>query len=218
MTDKGARRDSVCVAIVGSGGAGSLTAGSILLEAAGQAGWFGLMTRSVGPQIRGGEAAAFVRISTKPVDCMDDRFDAVISIDWRSADRFVDEIVVDKASLLVGDPRGGPVPAAFVASGAKLVEVEFKDRAKAIPGGRPNMIALGIAAQLVGLPMATLMDVIERRFGSRGGADAKTANRACVDLGAAEAERHLSHEHRAAPICYVGCDAGGASGTELRLL
>ena len=53
-------RDSndVSIAIVGSGGAGALTAGNFLLEAASAAGWQGLLNRTVGPQIRGGEAAA----------------------------------------------------------------------------------------------------------------------------------------------------------------
>ena len=55
---------SVSVALAGSGGAGVMTAGNMLLEAAARAGYFGLMTRSSGPQIRGGEAAAMLRIST----------------------------------------------------------------------------------------------------------------------------------------------------------
>ncbi|MBI4123734.1 MAG: 2-oxoacid:acceptor oxidoreductase family protein, partial [Betaproteobacteria bacterium] len=48
---------SVSVALAGSGGAGVMTAGNMLLEAAALAGYYGLMTRTSGPQIRGGEAA-----------------------------------------------------------------------------------------------------------------------------------------------------------------
>ena len=48
--------NSLSVVLTGSGGSGVITAGNILLEAAAKAGWYGLMTRSVGPQIRGGEA------------------------------------------------------------------------------------------------------------------------------------------------------------------
>ena len=51
---------SISVAFVGSGGAGALTAGNFLLEAASLAGWHGLLTRTVGAQIRGGEAASLV--------------------------------------------------------------------------------------------------------------------------------------------------------------
>jgi len=62
----------ISLAITGSGGAGSITAGELLLSLAGKNGCFGMMRRSFGPQIRGGEAAALVRISHKPVECMND--------------------------------------------------------------------------------------------------------------------------------------------------
>src|SRR6201998_4019590 len=61
------QRQSIGVAVVGSGGAGALTAGNLLLEAAGAAGWQGLLTRSGGSQIRGGEAAALLRVANRPL-------------------------------------------------------------------------------------------------------------------------------------------------------
>ncbi len=97
----------VSIAIVGSGGAGVLTAGGMLLEAASAAGWHGLLTRSVGPQIRGGEAAALVRLATHPVECLPDRFDLLIGIDWLNAQRFDAEIPLGPDSLVISDPRGG---------------------------------------------------------------------------------------------------------------
>ena len=54
---------SLSIVLTGSGGAGVMTAGQILLEAATSCGLYGLMTRSTGPQIRGGEAAAMLRLS-----------------------------------------------------------------------------------------------------------------------------------------------------------
>ena len=54
---------SISIAIVGSGGAGALTTGNSLLEAASAAGWHGLFTRTMGPQIRGGEAAGLLRLA-----------------------------------------------------------------------------------------------------------------------------------------------------------
>jgi len=58
-------RSSLGLAILGSGGAGALTAGNLLLEAASAAGWEGLLSRTIGPQIRGGEAAALLRLDRK---------------------------------------------------------------------------------------------------------------------------------------------------------
>ena len=71
-TQGAARRESVSIALAGSGGAGVMTAGNMLLEAAAQAGYYGLMTRTSGPQIRGGEAAAMLRVSTFASDSQDD--------------------------------------------------------------------------------------------------------------------------------------------------
>ena len=75
----------VSIAFVGSGGAGVLTTGAMLLEAASAAGWYGFLTRSVGAQIRGGEAAAFLRLATHPVECHADRFDLLIGVDTQCA-------------------------------------------------------------------------------------------------------------------------------------
>ncbi len=159
---------SVSVAIVGSGGAGALTAGNLLLEAASAAGWHGLLTRSVGPQIRGGEAAALVRLATHPVESVTDAFDVLIAIDWLNANRFGDEIPLTANSLIIGDPRGGEVPAAIVASGARIVNVPMKDTAKTLEGGRQNMMALGIAAKLLGFDPAVFDALFEKRFAEKG--------------------------------------------------
>jgi 2-oxoglutarate ferredoxin oxidoreductase subunit alpha len=160
--------ESLSVAIIGSGGAGALTAGNMLLEAACAAGWHGLMTRTVGPQIRGGEAAALIRLANHPIDCMADRFDLMIGIDWLNANRFGTEIEVGADSLVISDPRGGDLPNVVTRAGARVVELPLKEMAKEIAGGRPNMIALGIAARLLGLGEEPLVKVINKQLSSKG--------------------------------------------------
>lgn len=159
---------SISIAIVGSGGAGALTTGDFLLEAASTAGWRGFLTRTVGPQIRGGEAAALIRLATHPIECLSDRFDLFIAIDWLNADRFDAEIPLGPQTLVIGNPRGGAAPPNIAASGARLVEIPLEAMAKAIPDGRANMIALGIAAKLLGLGKAVLSNLVEKRLGSKG--------------------------------------------------
>jgi 2-oxoglutarate ferredoxin oxidoreductase subunit alpha len=173
---------SVSVAVVGSGGAGALTAGNVLLEVACAAGWQGLLTRSVGPQIRGGEAAALVRIATHAVESVPDRFDLLIGIDWLNAHRFGREIEVGPDSLVVSDPSGGDVPAVIAAAGARVIEIPIKDLAKAIPDGRPNMVALGIAGRLLGLEVAEFSAVLAKQLGEKGEA-AIAASRAGLQAG-----------------------------------
>jgi 2-oxoglutarate ferredoxin oxidoreductase subunit alpha len=159
---------SISIAFVGSGGAGALTAGNLLLEAACAAGWQGLLTRSVGPQIRGGEAAALLRLAIRPVECMAERLDVLIGIDWLNAQRFGAEIEVGSDSLVIGDPRGGELPPSIAAAGARLVSIPMKDMAKAIPEGRANMIALGLAGHLLEVNEDIWPALLDKRLGDRG--------------------------------------------------
>ena len=153
------RSPSVALALAGSGGAGVMTAGNMLLEAAASAGLYGLMVRSSGPQIRGGEAAALLRFSADPLDNLGDRFDYLVAIDWQNVHRFADEIPLDAASLIVGDPDQGAPPEGFTRTGAATRELAMKKIAKSIPGSWPNMVALGLAAGLIGLPLAVVKKV-----------------------------------------------------------
>jgi len=175
----------VSIAVAGSGGAGVMTAGNMLLEAAAKAGWYGLMVRSSGPQIRGGEAAALMRIATHPVDGLDDRFDILLAIDWQNINRFADELPLDSESLVVGDPDQGDVPEVYVKSPARQAKVPMKATAKSIAGSWPNMVALGVAAGLIGLPKDEVAKVVEQSLRKR--ADTLKASLAAVDAGFAAA-------------------------------
>lgn len=160
----------VSVALVGSGGAGALTAGNLLLEATCAAGWQGLLTRTVGAQIRGGEAAALLRFADGPIACLADRLDILIGIDWLNAQRFGTEIEVGPEGLVISDPSGGDLPPIVAASGARVVDIPMKDLAKAIPDGRPNMIAFGVTGRLLGLELDRLQALLEKRLADKGAA------------------------------------------------
>jgi 2-oxoglutarate ferredoxin oxidoreductase subunit alpha len=159
---------TISVAIIGSGGAGALTAGNSLLETACAAGWYGLSTRTLGPQIRGGEAAALLRFAPDPIECLPDQFDLLIGIDWLNANRFGTEIKVGPDALVISDPRGGDLPPMVTQPGARIVEVPLKEMAKAFPDGRPNMIALGIAGKLLGLSIDQVLAPIAKRLADKG--------------------------------------------------
>jgi 2-oxoglutarate ferredoxin oxidoreductase subunit alpha len=146
-----AAASSLSIAIAGSGGSGVMTAGTLLLEAAARAGLYGLMVRTSGPQIRGGEAAALVRIAHEPVAALGDAFDLLIAVDWQNVHRFADEIPLGNASVVIGDANEGDVPEVFRASGARGFPLPLKKMAKAIPGSWINMLALGLAGALSGL-------------------------------------------------------------------
>ncbi len=159
---------SISLAFVGSGGAGILTAGNLLLEAACTVGWHGLLTRSIGPQIRGGEAAALLRIANRSVECMAEFHDVLVGIDWRNAERFGTEIQVNQNSIVIGDRGGGGPPSHVTASGARVISLPMEDIAKAIPGGRANMVALGVAGALLGMAEDVWPSLLAKRLEGRG--------------------------------------------------
>ena len=173
---------SISIAIVGSGGAGALTTGDSLLETACTAGWHGLFTRTLGPQIRGGEAAGLLRLSADPVACLPDHYDLLVGIDWLNAHRFGAEIKLAPQTLVISDPRGGEPPPMVTQAGARVVEVPMKEMAKAITDGRPNMIALGIAARLLGFTPEQALAPIAMRLSSKGAA-AIEASKAGITVG-----------------------------------
>ncbi len=181
MNDLAIRSHSI--AVVGSGGAGVMTAGQMLLDAAARAGLYGVMSRSSGPQIRGGEAAALLRLAAAPVESHGDRFDVLLAVDWQNAHRFAAEIPIDGASLVIGDPAEGAVPGPFAGTGARIVSIPMKAIAKKIPGGRPNMVALGVLGALAGLDAAALSRAIEATL--QKGGEALAASRAAMTAGMA---------------------------------
>jgi 2-oxoglutarate ferredoxin oxidoreductase subunit alpha len=158
---------SVSVVLAGSGGAGVMTAGNMLLEAAAHAGYYALMTRSSGPQIRGGEAAAMLRIACEPVECMEDQFHVLAAVDWENVQRFNAEIPLGAGSLVLGDPDQGEPPEVFVRGGCARVALPLKKLAKSVPEGRPNMVLLGTLAALLGLPEDAVARAVEKTLGKR---------------------------------------------------
>ena len=179
------RSGSFSVAVTGSGGSGAVTTGLILLEAAARAGYFGMLTRSAGPQIRGGESAAMLRLGPAPLDCMDDRFDLLVGLDWLNVSRFVDEIPLDRDSLVLADPAAGAVPAVLTQSGARVREVPFKELAGSVTDGRPNMVALGVLAAAGGFPHAALQAGLRAVLSGKGHR-VRQASLECLALGFAQ--------------------------------
>lgn len=174
---------SVSLAMCGSGGAGVMTAANMLLDAAADAGYYALFGRSSGPQIRGGEAAAIVRLAQDPITSVDDTTEILLAIDWQNVGRFAAELPLNEKSLIIADPTQGDIPDVMARSGARIIEIPMKDLAKAIAGGRPNMIALGAIAQMIGLPIDTVTEVLGKSLKKKR-ADAYEASVAAVRKGA----------------------------------
>jgi len=175
-------RQSLSIALTGSGGSGVMTTGSLLLEAASRSGWYGFMSRSSGPQIRGGEAAAVIRLATEPVESPDDSFDLVLAIDPASLNRFVAEIPLREDSLIVTDSAAGRRSGGLPEVPGRVFDLPMQELAKTVQGGRPNMIALGAIAKMIGLSEASIHSALEKILASKG-PDIIETSRVCVQAG-----------------------------------
>lgn len=183
---------SFSVVFSGSGGAGAMSAGELLLRAAAEAGYYGSMNRLFGPQVRGGEAAALVQISTEPTVCQPDRFDLFVALDWEKTDQFAPEIPLDDRSIVICDPHAGPTPQSIAKSGARTINVVMGASGmtpleRAFAGKHTNVFAAGLVAALAGLKATHLHYALATVLGGKSTAVMR-GNAAALDAGIAAAD------------------------------
>ncbi len=78
----------IAIGIAGSGGDGVILLGELLAKAAAKVGLHTVLTKSFGPQIRGGESSSRIRVSDKPLTWGGDKIDALMLFHWADYIRF----------------------------------------------------------------------------------------------------------------------------------
>jgi 2-oxoglutarate ferredoxin oxidoreductase subunit alpha len=197
------KRD-LTIAMVGAGGDGIVTMGDLLSQAGARDGLNVLKTEAYGPQIRGGESSCVVRLSPDPIFEQSDAMDALLVFSWADFARFKGEVLPSPDAVVLCD-ESDPVPRApadlGLGEGGRWIPVPFAKLASETGAkGSKNLVGLGVAAVLFGLPAAILRRAIERRFGKKKAAVAEGALKA-FEAGLAHGatlpqmpERHLSWE------------------------
>ena len=173
---------TISLAICGSGGSGAVTMGTVLLKAISNAGYYGLMSRSAGPQIRGGESAVMIRLGNTPIDCQDDNFELLLALDWLNFSRFADEIPLTNKSIVIYDPELGTPPAVVIDSGAQCHKIGLKVLTKEISGVRTNMIGAGVVAAMLGIDKGDVREAVSAILG-RKGSGVVDISMAGIDIG-----------------------------------
>ena len=80
------------IGMAGSGGDGVVSAGDSLMTALAMAGYHAMLTKSFGPQIRGGESSFRLRVSTRPVLGPGGALDVAVALNWDDFLRFGAEL------------------------------------------------------------------------------------------------------------------------------
>lgn len=158
------------IGFVGSGGEGVVSAGEILVWSTAAEGLYGMMIKSYGPQIRGGESAAQIRLSSEPVLSQGDKLDALVVLSWQNFARFEKELVLGKDTIVFHDKGDEPPANLSFPHGIRFVEVPMTEEAKERTGNTlaKNLVALGFLVGSYRLPERGFYEAIRQRFERKG--------------------------------------------------
>jgi len=188
-------QQEVVLAIAGSGGDGVITAGDFITRSAARKGLFAFMLKSYGPQIRGGESSARIRVSAKPIYSQGDFVDVLAVFSWKDYKRFTDEIELREHAVVLYDESDKtplevvPIPPE---KNARFIAVPFKKLASEelkVPLAK-NMVLLGVLGELLNLPLDALKDAVMQKFGKKR-PEAAAINIQAIDLGAEWVKQNL---------------------------
>jgi 2-oxoglutarate ferredoxin oxidoreductase subunit alpha len=180
--------------MAGSGGDGVVSAGESLIAAVAHDGYQAMMTKSFGPQIRGGESSCRVRISTEPVQNPGGVLDVALALNWEDFLKFGSELQVGPSSLVLYEAKTGVAPNNLPLSGvvpAQALAVPMADMAKEATGNdrARNSVVLGILSGYFGLAAESITRGIKKKLGKKGD-ELVAANIKAFELGVAYAAAH----------------------------
>src|SRR6516164_8817074 len=95
------------IGIAGAGGDGVISAGESLITAAALEGYHGIMTKSFGSQIRGGEASCRLRLAIRPVLNPNGPLDVAVALNWEDFRRFGGELPVQSTTVVIYESNTG---------------------------------------------------------------------------------------------------------------
>ena len=152
----------ISFSIVGSGGDGAVAAGDIAANACAGAGLHVIKTEAYGPQIRGGESSCTVRVSASPIFAQAGEVNVLVVFSWSDFARFASEITPASNAIVLYEADDAPPENAA----GTLIPVAFS---KLAPKSK-NILALGILAPILGLPLDGIRAAIRQRFAKKASA------------------------------------------------
>ncbi len=169
-----APRRALTIFLMGSGGDGVITAGELLARAAAHDGLGCHLTKSFGPQIRGGESAVWLQVSADEVRSPAVSADVVMALSWESFPRFAGQLDLSPGTLVLVDEADSKAPDQIEdreGNPLTAVRVPIRRLAEEETGSQlgRNLVALGFLSALLGLPAETIPQAIAKRLKKRGG-------------------------------------------------
>jgi 2-oxoglutarate/2-oxoacid ferredoxin oxidoreductase subunit alpha len=185
----------LAIGIAGAGGDGIVLLGEMLAKATAKVGLHTILTKSFGPQIRGGESSSRIRVSDRPIYWGGDKVDSLMVFHWADLVRFKAELMFKKGAEIIVDSADDtpddqiPLPEVFK---PRIKRIPFEEIAlQAVKTKQAkNMVLAGVCCGLYNWPEDGLKEYIEQRFAKQG-AEVIANNLLAVDAGKTYARDHL---------------------------
>jgi 2-oxoglutarate ferredoxin oxidoreductase subunit alpha len=190
----------IVIGMAGSGGDGIVSAGDAMITAAALEGYHALLTKSFGPQIRGGESSCRVRLSTRPVLSSGGTLDVAVALNWEDFLKFGGELPVGGRTTVVYESATGVPAERLPLPGVtpwEAISVPIAEMAKKHAGTEKakNSVVLGLLAGWLGVGRDSLLAGLRKKFG-RKGAEVVQGNENAFAAGVQYAEAHPLREPR----------------------
>lgn len=187
-TPDGSPREECSLALVGSGGVGVMTTGELVLATAAACGLYGVMTKSYGPQVRGGESTCFLRLGSMPFDKQPESTDLLVIWGSRGLERIPEEVVLHPESWVVSEQTEhaqGVLPAGIVhrPQAWKHLLARIGNTHKYL-----NMVIFGMLCHLLGLREDQGLAALDDRL-THMDRDTEQANARAFRAGVEEAKQ-----------------------------
>ena len=184
----------IVIGMAGSGGDGIVSAGESIIAAAARDGYHAMMTKSFGPQIRGGESSCRVRLSTERLFSPNGALSVAVALNWEDFLKFGAELKVDGSTVVVYESKTGVDPTALPLPGivpAEVFSVPIAELARTSCGTEKakTSVVLGLLSGWLGLASETLLAGLGRKFAKKG-EELVTANEKAFAAGHAYALEH----------------------------
>jgi 2-oxoglutarate/2-oxoacid ferredoxin oxidoreductase subunit alpha len=188
------------IGIAGAGGDGVVSAGESLITAAALEGFYGIMTKSFGSQIRGGEASCRLRLATEPVLNPNGPLSVAVVLDWEDFQRFGAELPVEAGTIVIYEANTGVMPDRLPLQGVRpsvVFSVPITEIAQRDAGTdkAKNIVVTGLIAGWFGIGRESMLAGIRKKFAKKGAAVVE-GNAKAFQAGLEFAEAHPLKEDR----------------------
>lgn len=184
----------IVIGMAGSGGDGIVSAGDSLVSAAAREGFHAVMTKSFGPQIRGGESSCRVRLSADRLYNPGGILDIAVALNWDDFLKFGAELKVDNHTVVVYDTKTGVAPDKLPLVGVEPAEVHavpFTELTKSAAGTEKakTSVVLGLISGWMNVARDSLLKGLKKKFGKKS-EELLIANEKAFEAGFQYAKEH----------------------------